>query len=173
MNDRKAIAAVLLLVMALVLATAGCTGQSPKSPQTVQPTSPPTTPPAFPAATTATKVLPTGPGTPGPTEALPDIYSMEFQVQANGNTADPQIGVALMGGKGMELNSRVDITFHRTTGQVENATMLPPFYMGQKAVFVASPDNYNRVEIWVTAPQVGKIKTYDDYVPFSTYNTNP
>jgi hypothetical protein len=31
----------------------------------------------------------------------------------------------------------------------------------------------NRVEIWVTAPQVGKIKVYDEIVPFQSINPGP
>lgn len=176
MTDRTVIVAVLVLAFALFLFSAGCTTQPPKTTGTVSttkaPSTQPSTPPSFPVTTTE-GITRSGPGTPSPTEALPDIYSLDFQVQSNGNTANPKVGVTLMGGKGMELDSRIDITFHRSNGDVKNATMLPPFSMGQMVAFDASPDNYNRVEIWVTAPQVGKIKTFDDYVPFSTYNSNP
>jgi hypothetical protein len=47
--------------------------------------------------------------------------------------------------------------------------MLPPFYVGQMVTFPCSTDK-NRVEIWVTAPTVGKIKTYDEIVPFRAIN---
>ncbi len=103
--------------------------------------------------------------TPGPTQTLPDQYSLTFQVQGNGNTVNPKIGVNLRGGNGLALDSQVDSTIFRTDGSVEQGSMFQPLHGGQQIVFNATNSDKNRVEIWVTAPTVGKIKVYDDYVP--------
>ena len=110
-----------------------------------------------------------GMGTPGPTETLPNNYMLDFMVQGNGNTADPQMAVSIRGGNGMNFDSRVDVTFTKPDGTSKQDVMLPPFSIGQ---FVSFPcrTHKNRVEIWVTAPTVGKIKTYDQIVPFKNIN---
>ena len=106
----------LVLVVALMLA-AGCT-QNPASPAVTQtPVSNPTLTQAQPE-NTATPVIPAtgGLGTPGPTETLPVNYMLEFQVQGNGNTANPYMAVTLMGGNGLNFDSRVDVTMTRPDG---------------------------------------------------------
>ena len=108
-------------------------------------------------------------GTPGPTEMLPVDYSLDFMVQGNGDTSSPEMAVTLRGGNGMNLDSRVDITFTKPDGTSQQDVMLPPFHVGQFKSFPCSTDK-NRVEIWVTAPTVGKVKTYDQIVPFKSIN---
>jgi hypothetical protein len=159
----------LVLVVAF-LVTAGCT-QSPSSPVVTQTATPnPTSTPVQPQTTKAPVVVPTsGLGTPGPTETLPANYMLQFQVQGNGNTANPIMAVTLMGGNGLNFDSRIDVTFTKPDGTSSQDSMLPPFHVGQQATFPASTDK-NRVEIWVTAPTVGKIKTYDQIVPFQSIN---
>jgi hypothetical protein len=159
----------LALVIAF-LVTAGCT-QSPSSPVATQtPTPNPTLTPVQPQTSASQAVPPTsGLGTPGPTETLPPNYMLEFQVQGNGNTANPIMAVTLMGGNGLNFDSRVDVTFMKPDGTSSQGSMLPPFHVGQQVTFPASTDK-NRVEIWVTAPTVGKIKTYDQIVPFQSIN---
>ncbi|HVP95283.1 MAG TPA: hypothetical protein VMS89_08960 [Methanoregulaceae archaeon] len=159
----------MVLAVAFVL-TAGCT-QNPSSPVATQtPISNPTLTQAQPQ-TTAALVIPktTGMGTPGPTESLPVNYMLEFQVQGNGNTANPYMAVTLMGGNGLNFDSRVDVTFTKPDGTSSQGSMLPPFHVGQQVTSPCSTDK-NRVEIWVTAPTVGKIKTYDGIVPFQSIN---
>ncbi|HTY15787.1 MAG TPA: hypothetical protein VMC42_08790 [Methanoregulaceae archaeon] len=159
----------LVLVVAFVL-TAGCT-QNPAPPSATP------TPTANPISTTVqpqTTIVPATPvtiglGTPGPTEVLPPNYMLEFQVQGNGNTANPIMAVTLMGGNGMNFDSRVDVTFTKPDGTSSQDSMLPPFHVGQQVTFPCSTDK-NRVEIWVTAPTVGKVKTYDQIVPFKSIN---
>ena len=159
----------LVLVVAFML-TAGCT-QNPASPVVTQtPVSNPTLNPAQPQNTAAPGTPATGGlGTPGPTETLPVNYMLDFQVQGNGNTANPYMAVTLMGGNGLNFDSRVDVTMTRPDGTSSQDSMLPPFHVGQQVTFPCSTDK-NRVEIWVTAPTVGKIKTYDQIVSFQSIN---
>jgi hypothetical protein len=166
----KRLILLLTLVMAMgLLLSAGCT-QPPATP-TVTPTPTATpVPTTVPAATTSPVTLPTvGLGTPGPTQMLPPQYSMDFQVNTNGDTANPMMQVTLRGGNGLNFNSQVDVNLTTPDGKVQQKSMYPPFYMGQNAVFPCSTLQ-NRVEIWVTAPQVGKIKVYDEIVPFKQLN---
>jgi hypothetical protein len=150
----KRIAFVLILAFAAgMLFTAGCV-QNPGIPGI--PTASPTT--GTPAGTLTT----------GPTQELPADYSMEFQVQSNGNTVNPMMEVSLRGGNGFNLDTRIDVTQTEPDGTVQTATMLPPFYQGQTVTFPCSTDK-NRIEIWVTAP-TGQYKVYDQVIPFKTLN---
>ena len=152
---------VLLLLVTVLLLAAGCTQPTP-TPQ-VTPTPTPTPLPPM------TTVGPIGMGTPGPTQTLPPQYDLAFQITANGNTANPITYVAIMGGQGMNLDPQVDVTLTKPDGSSETQVMKQPFSMGQKVQFSCS-QYQNRIEIWVTAPQVGKIKTYDEIVPFQSIN---
>ena len=100
---------------------------------------------------------------------LPLNYTLDFTVQNNGNTANPITGVQLRGGNGMNLDNRVDVNLTTPDGVTQQKSMLPPFYTGQNVTFPSS-SYQNRVEIWVTAPVVGTVKTYDAIVPFKTLN---
>jgi hypothetical protein len=161
--------AIGLVLVVAFLVTAGCT-QSPSTPVATQtPTANPTSTPVQPQTTKAPVVPTSGLGIPGPTETLPANYMLQFQVQGNGNTANPIMAVTLMGGNGLNFDSRVDVTFTKPDGTSSQDSMLPPFHVGQQVTFPASTDK-NRVEIWVTAPTVGKIKTYDQIIPFQSIN---
>ena len=150
----KRIAFVLILAFAAaMLFTAGCV-QNPGIPGL--PTASPTTGAS------------SGALTPGPTQELPADYSMEFQVQSNGNNVNPMMEISLRGGNGFNLDTRIDVSMTEPDGTVQTATMLPPFYMGQTVTFPCSTDK-NRVEIWVTAP-TGQYKVYDQVIPFKTLN---
>jgi hypothetical protein len=150
----KRIALLLTLAFAIgLLFTAGCV-QNPGIPG-MGPTASPT------AGTPGTL-------TTGPTQELPADYSMEFQVQSNGNTVNPMMEVSLRGGNGFNLDTRIDVTQTEPDGTIQTATMLPPFYQGQTVSFPCSTDK-NRIEIWVTAP-TGQYKVYDQVIPFKTLN---
>jgi len=158
----------LVLVVAFVL-TAGCT-QSAKPQATPVPTASAVATPVVPQTTAPAATVPmVGMGTPGPTEMLPVSYMLDFMVQGNGNTANPYMGVSIRGGNGMNTDSRVDVTFTKPDGTSQQSYMLPPFYVGQNVTFPSS-EYQNRVEIWVTAPTVGKVKTYDQVVAFKGIN---
>ncbi len=159
----------LLLAVAFVL-TAGCTQNAVPTTVTPSPTATPIATPVVPQTTAPAPTTPrVGMGTPGPTEFLPIDYMLDFMVQGNGDTANPFMAVTLRGGNGMNLDSRIDITFTKPDGSSQQNYMLPPFYVGQQVSFPCSTDK-NRVEIWVTAPTVGKTKTYDQIVPFKSLN---
>lgn len=165
-----------ILVVSLVLAVAfimaaGCTQNATPPVVTQNPTGTPISTPVVPQTTVPVTATPlAGMGTPGPTEFLPVDYMLDFMVQGNGNTANPYMAVTLRGGNGMNLDSRIDVTFTKPDGTSQQGQMLPPFYVGQQ---VSSPSSsyQNRVEIWVTAPVVGKVKTYDKIVPFQSVNS--
>ena len=164
-----------ILVISLVLAvafvlTAGCTQNATPPAVTQTPVASPVTTLVTPQAAAPVASTPTvGMGTPGPTQMLPPNYMLDFMVQGNGDTANPYMVVTLRGGNGMNFDSRVDVTFTKPDGSSQQDFMLPPFYVGQYVSFPCST-NKNRVEIWVTAPTVGKIKTYDEIVPFKAIN---
>jgi hypothetical protein len=167
----KRVLLILTLVFAVgVLISAGCV-QNPQTPATPTPTPTPTAVPTTQPAPT-TQPTTAGLGTPGPTQVLPPNYSMDFQVQSNGNTANPIMMVSVRGGNGLNLDSQVDVSLTMPDGSVQSQSMYAPFYVGQNVTFPCSVYN-NRVEIWVTAPQVGKIKVYDDIVPFQSINPGP
>ncbi len=160
---RRILVLVFLVGMGLLL-SAGCTQNQPVSP-TPTPTQAST---ATPTSTPLTRPT-SGMGIPGPTQTLPPTYSMDFQITTNGDTANPMTQVSIRGGNGLNFNSQVDVNLTTLEGKVSQKSMYPPFSMGQNVVFPCSQYE-NRVEIWVTAPQVGKIKTNDEIVPFKQLN---
>jgi hypothetical protein len=160
---------VLLFLVAALLFAAGCTQPAPTPP--VTPTAP---------TTMVTTVVPTttvvpettkfvSMGTPGPTQTLPPQYSVTFQVTPNGRTSDPLTFVGLMGGNGMNFISEVEIILTQPDGTQHIEYMHQPLSMGQNVGIPCSTTS-NRVEIWTTAPIVGKIKVYDEIVPFKSLN---
>lgn len=163
MNARYLITAFLVLLSLLM--TAGCTQTTPL----VTPT--PTVP------TVATEVptpVPTTPLdlTPGPTQTLPDVWSLEVQVQGNGEAINPMIIVSCQGGKGLNFIQQIDVKVTRPDGVVKTAVITKPLYKGKEVSLpiTAQMGNVNRVEVWATTPQGDNVKIFDDYVPFRTYN---
>jgi hypothetical protein len=104
-------------------------------------------------------------GTPGPTQTLPPQYSLTFQITPNGRTTDPLTFVATNGGNGLNFVTEVQVILTQPDGTSQSQSMMPPHYSGQNVSFPCSTWQ-NRVEIWTTAPEVGKIKVYDAIVPF-------
>ena len=155
--------ALFTLVVVLLLA-AGCTQPAPTPPVTPTPTPLPTETTAIPATTP-----PAGMGTPGPTQTLPPQYSLTFQVQTNGRTTDPLTYVGINGGNGMNFVTDVEAILTTPDGTSQSQIMSQPHYSGQNVSFPCSTWQ-NRVEIWTTAPTVGKIKVYDQIVPFQSIN---
>jgi len=134
---------------------------------TFVPTTVPTTIPIL--VTTIPTPTPITLPTPGPTEMLPVDYQLDFMVQSNGDASNPYMAVTLRGGNGINLDSRVDVTLTGPDGTSQQNYMLPQFYVGQQVTFPCST-NKNRVEIWVTAPTIGKVKVYDQIVTFKALN---
>ena len=162
MNARSVFSGFLILLFLLI--TAGCT-------QTTPPVTP--TPTAETLATTVPTPVPTTLSlTPGPTQVLPDIWSLDVQVQGNGEAINPLIIVSCQGGKGLNFIQQLDVKVTRPDGVVENSVIAKPLYKGKEVSLpiTSQMGNVNRVEVWATTPQGDKVKIFDDYVPFRTYN---
>ena len=165
MNKSFLIASAGLLCIVLVLA-AGCT----------QPATPPATPAPTTIVTTATPAPTPAPtsvsSTPGPTQTLPDMWSLDVQIEGNGVSIDPQIITTVRGGKGLNFILQVDVRVTRPDGIIENGIIAKPLSVGKSVSLpiTSQMGNINRVEVWATNPQGEKVKIFDDYVPFRTYN---
>jgi hypothetical protein len=164
MNARSVFSGFLILLLLLI--TAGCTQ-----------TTPPATPTPTAVETSATEVptpVPTTPLslTPGPTQTLPDMWSLEVQVQGNGEAINPLIVVSCQGGKGLNFIQRIDVQVTRPDGVVEKDAITKPLYKGKEISLpiTSQMGNVNRVEIWATTPEGNQVKIFDNYVPFRTYN---
>jgi hypothetical protein len=162
---------ILMIIAALVLCTVfvlatGCT----------QPATPPVTPTPTPAVTTvaATSTASSTPVslTPGPTQTLPEAWYVDVQVQSNGFAPDPQIITTVRGGKGLNFIQQIDVRVTRSDGIVENGNILKPLKVGDSVSLASTtaPGYSDRAEVWATDPQGTKVKIFDDYVPFRTYN---
>jgi hypothetical protein len=164
MNARSVIA-VLLVLLSLLLVT-GCTQTTPLV-NTPAPTAVETIATIAPTAIPTTLSL-----TPGPTQTLPDIWSLEVQVQGNGEAINPLIIVSCQGGKGLNFIQQIDVQVTRPDGVVEKDKITKPLYKGKEISLPITTQmgNVNRVEIWATTPEGNQVKIFDDYVPFRTYN---
>jgi hypothetical protein len=158
----------LLLVLISLLAAAGCT-QPEAPPATPVPTPEPT---AMPTEATAEPTVISD--TPGPTQTLPDYWSLDVQVQGNGEAIDPQIITTIRGGKGLNFILRVDVKVTRADGIVETGSIPrdKTYKVGDSVSLPVTSDmgNVNRVEVTAIDPQGNPVKIFDNYVPFRTYN---
>jgi hypothetical protein len=167
MNKSLVIASAGLLCIVLILA-AGCT----------QPATPPVTPTPTPVVTTASSTQTPTPTsvslTPGPTQTLPEMWSLEVQVESNGEAIDPQIITTIRGGKGLNFILQVDVKVTRADGKVEKGTITrhTTYRVGDSVSLpiTSQMGNVNRVEVVATDPQGNKVKIFDAYVPFKSFN---
>jgi len=76
------------------------------------------------------------------------------------------------GGKGLNFIQQVDVRVTRSDGIVENGNILKPLKVGDSVSLASTtaPGYADRAEVWATDPQGTKVKIFDDYVPFRTYN---
>ena len=163
MNARSVFAGFLVLLFLLI--TAGCTQTTP--PVTPTPTVEDSgNRSAHPGSDNALSL------TPGPTQTLPDVWSLEVQVQGNGEAINPLIIVSCQGGKGLNFIQQIDVKVTRPDGVVKTDVITKPLYKGKEVSLpiTSQMGNVNRVEVWATTPQGDKVKIFDDYVPFRTYN---
>jgi hypothetical protein len=155
----------VFLVLLLMLITAGC-----------MQTTPPATPTQTVVQTIATELPTPVPTTlsltPGPTQTLPEVWALEVQVYGNGEAIDPRIIVSCQGGKGLNFIQLIDVKVTRPDGVVKTDVISKPLYKGKEVSLpiTSQMGNVNRVEVWATTPQGDKVKIFDDYVPFRTYN---
>jgi hypothetical protein len=163
MNARSVIGVFLVLLFLLI--TAGCTQAPP-------PATP--TPTIETIATAAPTPVPTTllSLTPEPTQMLPDIWNIEIQVQSNGESINPQIIVSCQGGKGLNVIQQIDVRVTRSDGVVETDSITRPLYKGKEISLASTtaPGYRDRAEVWAIDPQNNRVKIYDAYVPFRTYN---
>jgi hypothetical protein len=164
---KKILTVTLLLGCCLVFALVAGGSQQAAPAATPVPTAIETTVPT----TEATAVPTTSDSvTPGPTQALPEIWSMEVQVGSNGEAINPQIRVTLVGGKGLNVIPEIDVKITRSDGVVEEDRMVQPLSKGMEVVLAGTTSNNDRCEVWVMTPNSEKVKIYDAYVPFRSYN---
>lgn len=160
---------ILVIISALVLCVllalaAGCTqpvtttGSS--TPTMAVTTAPPTPPPTSPAVFS----------TPGPTQTLPSYWDIEVEVESNGYAPDPKIVTTVRGGQGLTYILQIDVKVTRTDGIVENGIIPSPLEIGDSVALNGTDKNHDRAEVWATDPQGTKVKIFDDYVPFRSYN---
>ena len=108
--------------------------------------------------------------TPGPTQTLPEIWSIEVQVGSNGEAINPEITTTLRGGKGMNVVPQIDVKITRSDGVVETGRITQPLHIGSSVVLAGTTQNNDRAEVWVVTPNNERVKIYDAYVPFRSYN---
>ena len=160
---------ILVIISALVLCVllalaAGCTqpvtttGSS--TPTMAVTTAPATPPPTSPAIFS----------TPGPTQTLPSYWDIEVEVESNGYAPDPKIVTTVRGGQGLTYILQIDVKVTRTDGIVENGIIPSPLEIGNSVALNGTDKNHDRAEVWATDPQGTKVKIFDDYVPFRSYN---
>jgi hypothetical protein len=164
MHKTLVILSALVLCAVFALA-AGCT-------QPTTPVTPTPTPVATTAAATPTPSSTSVSSTPGPTQTLPEVWYVEVQVQSNGFAPDPQIVTTVRGGKGLNFIQLIEVRVTRSDGIVENGNILKPLKVGDSVSLASTtaPGYADRAEVWATTPQGERVKIFDDYVPFRTYN---
>lgn len=159
----------LLLLCIVLAATAGCTGEQAPPAATPAPTTVPV------VETTAATAVPTvASSTPGPTQTLPDMWSLDVQVNGNNYGPDPQIIATIRGGKGLNFILAVDVKVTRADGQVESGRIPREgtYRVGDSLSLPVTNDmgNVNRVEVTATDPQGQQVKIFDAYVPYRSFN---
>ena len=158
----------LFFVLVLLLLAAGCTQQPAAPVATPVPTAVETIATATPAPVKTTSAS----LTPGPTQTLPEAWSIDVQVASNGEAIDPQIITTVAGGKGLNAILQIDVKVTRSDGVVETGIIAKPLFKGKSVSLrsTTAPGYRDRAEIWATNPQGDKVKIYDAYVPFRSYN---
>lgn len=159
----------LLFVLVLLLVATGCTQTTPAAPATPAPTAVETMATATPAPAATTVAASS---TPGPVETLPDAWGIEVQVASNGEAVDPQITVTCMGGKGLNVITQIDVVVTRSDGVVETGSIKRPLYKGASVSLrsTTKPGYVDRAEVYAYTPQGDKVKIFDKYIPFRSFN---
>jgi hypothetical protein len=129
-------------------------------PMTTKPTTPVTAIP-----TTVSPII--AMGAPGPTESLPGSYNFDYKLTNNGDKSNPQIIFMVVGGTGINLVSRVDVSVTMPDGTVQQGYLTPPLSVG-KQVAVPGSATLNRIQIWASARDIGRFKIYDQIDPFTS-----
>jgi hypothetical protein len=157
----------LSVVLVLLLLAAGCT-----QPATPAATPVPTAVETFATATPAPVATTAASSTPGPVQTLQDAWGIDIQVASNGEAVDPQITVTCTGGKGLNVITQLDAVVTRSDGVVETGSIKKPLYKGASVSLrsTTKPGYVDRTEVYAYTPQGDKVKIFDKYVPFRSYN---
>jgi len=169
MKSTVTIILTLGFCMALAL-VAGCSQPAAAPVATPVPTAVETTVVETTAAPTVAPTTAADSLTPGPTQTMSEIWSIEVQVASNGEAINPTITTTLRGGKGMNVVPEIDVKITRSDGVVEEDRMVQPLYIGKSVALAGTTKNNDRAEVWAVSPNGEKIKIYDAYVPFRSYN---
>lgn len=164
---------ILALTLGICMALALVAGCSQPAAAPVITTAPPTAVETTVAATAVPTAVATTAAesiTPGPTQTLQEVWGIEVQVASNGEAINPMITTTLRGGKGMNVIPEIDVKVTRSDGVVEEERMIQPLFVGKSIALAGTTKNTDRAEVWVVTPNSEKIKVYDAYVPFRTYN---
>ena len=156
------ITSALMLCAVLVLA-AGCT-QPEKTTGTPTPTMAVTSAAATPSAS-STAVF----STPGPTQTLPPTGISRFRSKVTVMLRIPDNHYR-PGRSGLTFIQQIDVKVTRTDGIVETGIIPKPLKVGDFVSLSGTDKNHDRAEVWATDPQGTKVKIFDDYIPFRTYN---
>jgi len=170
MNFR--IIAVALLSLALLLAAAGCTQPTTTTEVTPVPT---TVEETAVETTVATPTATLESATPGPTQTLQSIWNVGVEVKSNGVSINPLVIMTFRGGKGQTTIKTIDLKVTRSDGVVEEGRMIPippsnVLAVGQTLELAGTTSNNDRAEVWAWTPQGDRVKIYDAYIPFRSYN---
>ena len=100
------------------------------------------------------------------------MWSLDVQVYSNGEAIDPQIITVVRGGKGLNFILQIDVKVTRSDGIVENGIIAKPLSVGKSVSLrsTTAPGYRDRAEVWATDPQGEKVKIFDAYIPFRSYN---
>jgi hypothetical protein len=151
----------VLLVLAVLLAAAGCS--SPQQP-VVTPTP---TPAATPEPTTSPTPVPTTKAStlPGPTDTLPPQWPLSITVEKSGMYSTTII-THFNGGKGLMYASRMDVRVTRPDGTVLTNGIAKP-RMGD-TVEIAGTGGTDRVEVTLTMANGAIYKVIDQQMAYKS-----
>lgn len=152
----------LVLMLAVLLAVAGCL--SPEQPvvtptPTPVPTLKPTTIPT-PVPTTQASII------PGPTDTLPPQWPLSITVEKSGMYSTTII-TKFDGGKGLVYTSRMDVRVTHPDGTVLTDGITKP-KMGDQ-VEIAGTNGTDRVEVMVLMASGDTYKVIDKQMPYKSY----
>jgi ABC-type Fe3+-hydroxamate transport system substrate-binding protein len=139
----------LVILIIVVLLTAGCTQTSPQGPATQSPTSSPTV--------TATY-------TTTPTDVIPVDQAIIVEASKSTLSFDPKIKVEFRGGSGMNIISYIDVKVTRSDGTVETARMTSPDIGA--FVELTGTTGTDRVEVTYRLQNGNEYKAYDQVFEF-------
>lgn len=158
MNVRKFLPVLLLVVLAAILLSAGCSSEAPTDTGAQQETT---------SATSSQAVV----LQPGPTDIPPTGYGVVVTVIRNPISTNPSITVTFAGGDGWNMvkkdGIRVKIT--RSDGKIVEGTLENNL---DSSVTLEGSTGEDRVEVWADMVNGETYKIYDEVMKFKARTTN-